>query len=61
MIRRRIELVVLNCSVTETNDTPCASKSSRAGLVYPFGERLGQTMLGGVEGDQFCACPPQQL
>src|SRR5580692_11283527 len=27
-VRRPIELVVLNCCVTETNDTPCASKSS---------------------------------
>src|SRR5271169_4790082 len=27
-VRRPIELVVLNCWVTETNDTLCASKSS---------------------------------
>src|SRR5204863_8311607 len=27
-VRRPIELVVLNCCVTETNDTPCPSKIS---------------------------------
>ena len=27
----------------------------------PVGERLGQTMLVGVEGGQFCAGPPEQL
>jgi len=31
-VRRPIELVVLNCWVTETNDTPCASKSSTSRL-----------------------------
>jgi hypothetical protein len=27
-VSRPIDVVVLNCWVTETNDTPCASKSS---------------------------------
>ncbi len=27
-VSRPIEVVVLNCCVTETNDTPCASNSS---------------------------------
>jgi hypothetical protein len=40
-MRRPIEVVVLNCWVTETNETPCASNSS---ISLAKSERAGQAV-----------------
>src|SRR5881227_1074057 len=43
-VRRPIELVVLNCCVTETNDIPCASKSSTS-RAKSASERVSRSTL----------------
>ena len=43
-VSRPIEVVVLNCCVTETNDTPCASKTSTI-LAKSASERVSRSTL----------------
>src|SRR5439155_24277479 len=43
-VRRPIEVVVLNCWVTETNETPCASNSSTS-LAKSASDRVRRSTL----------------